>query len=153
MISCILSFEWFAGVLIWCADVSEHSVSSTFTGGVRTTYEDGTDVFWNSAQNPLLGNHPKEKIQLIIFIDFVIKLFIRGLYNAMSDLKRHRYTTKTHLKFSTVTGKSNNSSVGTAIRLQTGQPKNKGSIPLGVRHYSRHQRSRLAIGHTQPIIQ
>jgi len=97
------------------------------------------------------GNHPKERIKLITFIDFVIKLFIRSPYNAISNLKRHRHPTKTHLKFSTVTGKSNNNSVGTAIRLQTGQPKN-GSIPLGVRH-SPHQRTQLATGHTQPIIQ
>jgi hypothetical protein len=34
------------------------------------------------------------------------------------------------VKFSTVTGKSRNSSTDTEIRLQTGQPKNNGSIPL-----------------------
>ena len=33
---------------ILCANISEHSVCSSFIGHVHTTYEDGTDrVFWN----------------------------------------------------------------------------------------------------------
>jgi hypothetical protein len=31
---CIVSFELFSGVLIYCADVSEQSISSNFVGGV-----------------------------------------------------------------------------------------------------------------------
>ena len=40
---CILSFGWFPGVWILCADVSEHTVPSSYVVCAHTTYEDGTD--------------------------------------------------------------------------------------------------------------
>jgi hypothetical protein len=66
---CILSFGWFHGVWIFCADVSEHSVCYIFIGDVSilptyTTYEDEAECSETSAhkiQTP--GNHPQERIQ------------------------------------------------------------------------------------------
>ena len=65
----ILSFEWFIGVWIACADVSEHSVCSVFMGGVSrknvmtlmlnpegntekelTVKKCGQDSFWKLSQ-------------------------------------------------------------------------------------------------------
>jgi len=49
---CSLSFGWFPGFWILCADVSEHSVISIFIGCVSiTTYEVGNDA----------GESPKRK--------------------------------------------------------------------------------------------
>jgi len=48
---CILSFGWFPGVWILCADISEHTVCSIFIGGVSRNlptyiaYDDGTQCF------------------------------------------------------------------------------------------------------------
>jgi len=34
VLCCIISFRWFQSIWILCADISEHSVCSIFTGGV-----------------------------------------------------------------------------------------------------------------------
>jgi len=58
----IVSFGWFPGFWILCAEVSEHSVCSVFIG--RLVPADGTECSETSArtiQKPT--NHPKERIQ------------------------------------------------------------------------------------------
>jgi len=61
---CILCYEWYPGVWILCADISEHYVCSIFEGGLSsyTGYKDGTECSETSAykiQTP--GNCLKEK--------------------------------------------------------------------------------------------
>jgi len=56
--SCILSFGWFTGVWILCADVSEHSVSSILHHLWRWKC---SDLLAHKIHTP--GNHPKERIQ------------------------------------------------------------------------------------------
>ena len=65
---CILSFGWFLGVWILCADVSEHSIFHLHKWWrwwfAYTAYEDWTECSETSAhkiQTP--GKHPKERIQ------------------------------------------------------------------------------------------
>jgi hypothetical protein len=78
-------FFWvIPGVWILSADVSEHSVCSIFIGGASwkhlipaiildyTAYEDGTEFSETSYRFQTPVNHPKERIQIIIYLFMII---------------------------------------------------------------------------------
>ena len=68
---CVFSFGWFPGVWFIYADVSEHSICSSFIDRCEVpAYEDGTECSETSACiNQTPGNHPKENTQVSLLVN------------------------------------------------------------------------------------
>ena len=88
-VCCNLSFGWFPGVWILYSDVSEHSVSSIFIGGVslhhlwRWTCQNVSETSAYKIHTP--GNHPKERIYFLFCLLFKnrIKIYTKSSYNIL----------------------------------------------------------------------